>query len=98
MNDAKSKPAAGPSDTPWSAEEQPPFADFLGMKVTLVSSERVTAEMLVTLPMGEGREQTVKVLSQRGVRGPYAVLRMISRACVARDHGIVLSRYINKRR
>ena len=30
------------------AEEQPPFADFMGMKVTLVSKERVSAEMLVT--------------------------------------------------
>jgi uncharacterized protein (TIGR00369 family) len=40
MND---KPAAR-----WSAEEQPPFADFMGMKVTHVSPERVTAEMLVT--------------------------------------------------
>jgi uncharacterized protein (TIGR00369 family) len=40
MND---KPA-----TQWSAEAQPPFADFMGMKVTHVSPERVTAEMLVT--------------------------------------------------
>jgi 1,4-dihydroxy-2-naphthoyl-CoA hydrolase len=40
MND---KPAAR-----WSAELQPPFADFMGMKVTHVSPERVTAEMLVT--------------------------------------------------
>ena len=40
MND---KPAAR-----WSADEQPPFADFMGMKVTHVSPERVTAEMLVT--------------------------------------------------
>jgi len=64
----------------------------LGELVKQIRGARVdcrTAEMLVTLPMGEGREQTVKVLSQRGVRGPYAVLRMISRACVARDHGIV---------
>jgi 1,4-dihydroxy-2-naphthoyl-CoA hydrolase len=30
------------------ADEQPPFADFMGMKVTLVSPERVTAEMPVT--------------------------------------------------
>lgn len=30
------------------ADEQPPFAGFMGMKVTLVSPERVTAEMLVT--------------------------------------------------
>jgi uncharacterized protein (TIGR00369 family) len=40
MND---KPAAR-----WSAEEQPPFADFMGMKITHVSPDRVTAEMLVT--------------------------------------------------
>jgi 1,4-dihydroxy-2-naphthoyl-CoA hydrolase len=32
----------------WSAEEQPPFADFMGMKITHVSPERVSAEMLVT--------------------------------------------------
>ena len=30
------------------ADEQPPFAGFMGMKVTLVSPERVTAEMVVT--------------------------------------------------
>jgi uncharacterized protein (TIGR00369 family) len=29
------------------AVEQPPFADFLGMTVTLVTRERVTAELLV---------------------------------------------------
>ena len=40
MND---KPAAQ-----WSADLQPPFADFMGMKITHVSPERVTAEMLVT--------------------------------------------------
>lgn len=40
-----------PNDKPagrWSAEEQPPFADFMGMTMTLVSPERVTAEMAVT--------------------------------------------------
>ena len=40
MND---KPAAQ-----WSADQQPPFADFMGMKVTHVSPERVTAELPVT--------------------------------------------------
>jgi 1,4-dihydroxy-2-naphthoyl-CoA hydrolase len=30
------------------ADEQPPFADFVGMKITHVSPERVTAEMIVT--------------------------------------------------
>jgi uncharacterized protein (TIGR00369 family) len=34
--------------TRWSAEDQPPFADFMGMKVTHVSPECVSAEMLVT--------------------------------------------------
>jgi uncharacterized protein (TIGR00369 family) len=29
-------------------DEQPPFADFMGMKVTHVSKDRVTAEMKVT--------------------------------------------------
>ena len=32
----------------WRADLQPPFADFMGMKVTHVSPERVTAEMAVT--------------------------------------------------
>jgi uncharacterized protein (TIGR00369 family) len=40
MND---KPAAQ-----WSADRQPPFADFMGMKVTHVSPDRVTAELPVT--------------------------------------------------
>ena len=34
--------------TPWSADQQPPFAEFMGMKVTHVSPDRVTAELLVT--------------------------------------------------
>ena len=29
-------------------DEQPPFAAFMGMKITHVSPERVTAELLVT--------------------------------------------------
>ena len=33
---------------PWRADLQPPFADFMGMKITQVSPERVTAEMVVT--------------------------------------------------
>ncbi len=33
---------------PWRADLQPPFADFMGMKITHVSPERVTAEMVVT--------------------------------------------------
>jgi uncharacterized protein (TIGR00369 family) len=35
-------------DDRWSATEQPPFADFMGMKVTHVSPGRVTAELPVT--------------------------------------------------
>ena len=31
-----------------NADEQPPFADFMGMKITLVSKDCVTAEMKVT--------------------------------------------------
>ena len=31
-----------------NADEQPPFASFMGMKITHVSTERVTAEMVVT--------------------------------------------------
>ena len=42
MNDTKSEPKA------WRADLQPPFADFMGMKVTQVSPERCTAELLVT--------------------------------------------------
>jgi 1,4-dihydroxy-2-naphthoyl-CoA hydrolase len=34
------------------AEQQPPFADFLGMKVTLVSPERVVAELTVRQELG----------------------------------------------
>jgi 1,4-dihydroxy-2-naphthoyl-CoA hydrolase len=33
---------------PWRADQQPPFASFMGMKVTHVSPERVTADMVVT--------------------------------------------------
>jgi 1,4-dihydroxy-2-naphthoyl-CoA hydrolase len=40
MND---KPAGG-----WRADVQPPFADFMGMTITHVSPDRVTAEMVVT--------------------------------------------------
>src|SRR4051812_46359843 len=47
------------------------------------------AELLVTVPLGNGRRQTVKVSSHRGTRGPYNVLRIISRACIARDPKIV---------
>ena len=33
---------------PWRADLQPPFAEFMGMKITHVSPDRVTAELLVT--------------------------------------------------
>jgi uncharacterized protein (TIGR00369 family) len=39
---------ARPRNFETRADEQPPFADFLGMKVTIISTELVTAEMLVT--------------------------------------------------
>jgi uncharacterized protein (TIGR00369 family) len=42
MNDTASKP-----ESPWRADKQPPFSDFVGMKVTLVSPEKVTAELAV---------------------------------------------------
>jgi uncharacterized protein (TIGR00369 family) len=41
-----------PNDASERAVEQPPFADFLGMKVTHVSRERVTAELLVREELG----------------------------------------------
>jgi len=44
MND-QPRPA---EQKPWRADLQPPFADFMGMKVTLVSPERCTAELLIT--------------------------------------------------
>jgi uncharacterized protein (TIGR00369 family) len=34
------------------AEQQPPFADFMGMKVTLVSPDRVVAELTVREELG----------------------------------------------
>ena len=46
MNDPKSKNAS--KNAPWRADLQPPFADFMGMKVTLVTPDKVTAELLVT--------------------------------------------------
>ena len=39
---------ARPRNFMMNADEQPPFADFMGMKITHVSPERVTAQMLVT--------------------------------------------------
>ncbi len=46
MNDSASKPAGV-----WRADLQPPFAEFVGMKVTQVSPERCTAELLITEAM-----------------------------------------------
>ena len=34
------------------AQQQPPFADFLGMKITHLSPERVEAELLVREELG----------------------------------------------
>ena len=42
MNDTTSMP-----ETPWRADQQPPFSDFIGMKVTVVSPEKVTADLVV---------------------------------------------------
>ena len=39
---------APPRNFMMRAEEQPPFADFMGMKITHISPERVTAQMTVT--------------------------------------------------
>ena len=39
---------APPRNFMMQADLQPPFADFLGMKVTHVSPERVTGELLIT--------------------------------------------------
>ena len=36
------------NDTTWRADTQPPFADFMGMKITHVSPDRVTAQLKVT--------------------------------------------------
>lgn len=42
MNDTASK-----LETPWRADKQPPFSDFIGMKVTVVSPEKITATLVV---------------------------------------------------
>jgi len=42
MNDTASKP-----ESPWRADQQPPFSDFIGMTVTVVSPEKVTADLVV---------------------------------------------------
>jgi 1,4-dihydroxy-2-naphthoyl-CoA hydrolase len=39
---------SNPRNFAMNPNEQPPFADFMGMKITHVSKDRVTAEMLVT--------------------------------------------------
>jgi uncharacterized protein (TIGR00369 family) len=44
MNDTLAKPR----NFMMKPEEQPPFADFMGMKITHISPERVTAELAVT--------------------------------------------------
>jgi uncharacterized protein (TIGR00369 family) len=40
--------SAPPRNFLMQADLQPPFANFMGMKVTLVSPERVTGELLIT--------------------------------------------------
>jgi len=45
MND---KPTTPPRNFMMTPDEQPPFAGFMGMTITFVSPERVTAEMPVT--------------------------------------------------
>ena len=47
MND-KSGVTAKPRNFEMKSDEQPPFADLMGMKITHVSPERVTAELPVT--------------------------------------------------
>lgn len=42
MNDTASKPAS-----PWRADKQPPFSDFIGMTVTVESPEKITATLVV---------------------------------------------------
>jgi uncharacterized protein (TIGR00369 family) len=47
MNDKPAEPAQ-PRNFMMKPDEQPPFADLMGMKITHVSPDKVTAEMLVT--------------------------------------------------
>jgi hypothetical protein len=54
-----------------------------------VCVEHGLTELLATLPVGNGRSQTVKVVCDRATRGPYHLLRLTSRACAARDYKIV---------
>jgi uncharacterized protein (TIGR00369 family) len=46
MNDQA--PSNSPGPKAWRADLQPAFAEFMGMKVTSVSPERCTAELVVT--------------------------------------------------
>jgi uncharacterized protein (TIGR00369 family) len=54
MNDATAKPTPQthaqekPRNFMMKPEEQPPFADFMGMKIIHISPEKVTAEIQVT--------------------------------------------------
>jgi hypothetical protein len=54
-----------------------------------VRVEHGLTELLATLPAGNGRTQTVKVVCDGAAKGPYHLLRLTSRACVARDYKIV---------
>jgi len=48
MNDKPKNVSGKPRNFMMKPDEQPPFADFMGMKITHVSPERVTAELPVT--------------------------------------------------
>jgi hypothetical protein len=46
-------------------------------------------DMLVTVPTGDGRRQTVKVWTRQRPEDPAPVLRLLSRAAVVRSHTVV---------
>jgi 1,4-dihydroxy-2-naphthoyl-CoA hydrolase len=48
MNDKTKSAQAKPRNFMMKPDEQPPFADFMGMKIIEVSLDRVTAELAVT--------------------------------------------------
>jgi uncharacterized protein (TIGR00369 family) len=52
MNDRPDAAGPGPRPELMRLDEQPPFARLMGMTVTLVTPERVTAELAVTEALG----------------------------------------------
>src|SRR4051812_16506214 len=48
MNDKSKTSESAPRNFMMKPDKQPPFADFMGMKITHVSPEKVTAELPVT--------------------------------------------------